>query len=291
MTPLNQYRSPLRYPGGKGKLANFLAYLIRANHLDECSYVEPYAGGAGAAVKLFLAGHVKRLILNDADNSIYSFWWAIKNKPDQFIKLIERTPVDIENWRRQKNVYQNPKNHSPVETGFSTFFLNRTNRSGIIANGGVIGGREQKGQWKIDARFNKLKLVNLISSLASRADDFEIHNKDAIDFISCCMKSAKVKGSLFLYLDPPYFNKADKLYMNYYGAKDHLELSLFLQKLTKMNWILTYDNVPEIRKLYAWANTRKYSLNYSASKSRTGTELMIYNSNLKLPYDIGELLS
>jgi len=275
--------SPLRYPGGKGVLADYLAQLIEYNGVVNCTYAEPYAGGAGAALQLLMTGKVKRLLLNDADRSIWAFWKSIISNPEGFIELIEKTPITMKSWLIQRKIYRSPVGRAALELGFAAFFLNRCNRSGIIKNGGVIGGTEQQGKWKIDARFNKPGQIERIREIAKHADCIEVSNFDAMTFLRRRILSVRDRTRFFIYLDPPYYDKGSRLYLNYYGNNEHTELALFLRRVRNLKWLVSYDNVPAIRELYAWSHTIAFDLRYSASSSRLGSEIMIFSEEIRRP--------
>ena len=267
------YISPLRYPGGKASLAPFFEKVIAKNNLENSTYVEPFAGGAGAALYLLLSGKVKKIVINDLDIAIYSFWKAMLERTDDFISKIQETPVNMEQWRKQKKIYTDKKSNF-FDLGFATFFLNRANRSGII-EGGPIGGTKQEGKWKIDARFNKEDLIRRIKKIALLKDKIRILNLDGLDLI----KLLKRQKNIFIYLDPPYFKAGESLYLNHYDDK-HSELAIFLNENNKLNWILTYDNVKEIKALYKDRNKRTFPINYSARRKRKELELMITSDSL-----------
>src|SRR5260370_21263225 len=154
--------SPRRYPGGKQALSRVLAHLIEINDAGGGTYVEPYAGGAGAALSLLIAEHVDRILINDADGRVFAFWQAALNQTERFVNLVQTTRASVREWRRQRDIYLHPRRHSVLRVGFATFYLNRCNRSGIIGNGGPIGGLKHKGPWKIAARFNREYLLRRI---------------------------------------------------------------------------------------------------------------------------------
>ena len=177
-----EYYSPLRYPGGKGKTADFFTRLFEHNNLVGGTYVEPYVGGGSVALHLLFNNIADRIVINDGDRSLYAFWYSILNHTDEFCRLINDTNINIENWLIQRDI-QKVKNETDLLTlGFSTFFLNRTNRSGII-KAGVIGGINQNGNYLIDARFNKKKLISRIERIAQLSNHIEIHNFDAIELV------------------------------------------------------------------------------------------------------------
>jgi DNA adenine methylase len=280
---VHRHNSPLRYPGGKAILAGYLKELLEYNNLIGCTYVEPFAGGAGAAIQLLLSGHVKRLILNDADRAIWAFWNAILEYPEELIDRIEGVKVNLSTWKKQRTIYRNPDDHSDLELAFAAFFLNRCNRSGIIGNGSVIGGMDQDGPWKIDARFNKQEQVRRIKAICAVADKISVYNLDAIDFLRSRVFPIRGRGSLFVYLDPPYFVKGSRLYMNHYEEGDHAALARCLKRTRNLRWLVSYDNAPEIRQLYEWADKVGFRLQYSAQEAKLGSEILIFSDSVERP--------
>lgn len=278
---MNNY-SPLRYPGGKANLATYLRHIIQNMNIEGCSYFELYAGGAGAALDLLFTGAVNRIILNDADYHIYAFWKSILENTDEFIKLIETTPINLESWYRQRDIYNDDENnHSMIEVGFSTFFLNRCNRSGIITKAGPIGGIEQKGQYKIDCRFNKTNLIKRIKDIANRANDIEIYNEDTLEFIRRNLQRLQENHS-FMYLDPPYYKKGKSLYLNFYTHEDHENLRDLLSNLRDLKWMISYDNVVEINDMYAGFKSSLHMLNYSLQTKRKTNEFFVFSDTIIL---------
>lgn len=276
--PTGQY-SPLRYPGGKGKLARFVADIIRSNGLSDGRYVEPYAGGAAIAWELLITGVVRRVCINDISKPVFAFWSSVLNQTDQLCKLINERPLSIHEWDRQKAVFRDPENHDLLELGFAFFYLNRTNRSGIL-NGGVIGGRSQSGPWKIDARFNRHALVNKIEKIAAHASRIEVTNLDATDFIS--RNSERFKTKTLLYIDPPYFDKGRFLYYDAYEPSDHVDVANTVNVLWGIHWIISYDDVAPIHDLYSNSAWVQYQLHYSARDAKQGREIMFFSPGLRV---------
>ncbi len=277
--------SPLRYPGGKAILTDFLAATIETNKIKDCTYVEPYAGGAGAAVNLLLSGKVTHIVLNDADRSVWSFWHSVLNHTEAFVELIKKTPVSVKEWQRQRAIYH-ARPRRIVELGFAAFYLNRCNRSGIMPTGGVIGGLDQTGKWKIDARYNPTELIRRIERLAALREKIRVYHLDAIEFLRTYLLPEKDRSSYFVYLDPPYYVKGSRLYLNYYTPKEHLELARFLRRIQHINWLVTYDSTPEIREMYGWRRIWNFKLHYSAAESKAGSEIMIPSEELRLPISL-----
>ncbi len=271
------FYSPLRYPGSKKKLLDFFKEIIKENSLEEGTYVEPYAGGSSIALALLIEGYVSKVIINDLNKSIYAFWHSVLFETDKLCKLIEKTPLDIKTWKKQKSIQKNEKKNLLV-LGFSTFFLNRVNRSGIIG-AGAIGGLKQKGVWKIDCRFNKKDLMERIRLVAAYKDKIEIHNEDAIELIGKIGKNLPKKT--IIYFDPPYYTKGKELYMNHYGPEDHKEVAIGIKKINH-KWVVTYDDVPQIEELYKEYKQEKYSLRYSAGNTKKGEEIVFFSKGLKI---------
>lgn len=267
--------SPLRYPGGKTVYADMISWIIQNNGLSGCSYAEPFAGGAGAAITLLLEGKVKEIWLNDFDHAIYSFWRAILEQTEEFIHRIDNTQITVCEWRKQKEIY-NKKGSDILSLGFATFFLNRCNRAGIL-RANPIGGLMQNSTDKIDARFNKKNLVSKICSIAAQKERIHLFNLDALDFIK---ELKKTRRKILVYFDPPYYKKGELLYLNHYRHKDHESLCKQIVKC-RMPWLLSYDDHPEITGLYSGVRTYRKNLRYSVATPSVGRELII--SNLRMP--------
>lgn len=269
--------SPLRYPGGKGQLSEYVLDIIKQNNLVGGTYVEPYAGGSGIAMFLLLNGYVKRVYINDVDYSIYSFWYSILNHTEEFINLIQTTDVTINEWERQKNIFKHNQNHSILESGFATFFLNRTNRSGIL-KAGPIGGHSQNSSYSIDCRYNKSRLIELICNIASKRSSIRLSNLDAIEFFNNYKKYFKKKT--LVYLDPPYYKKGHQLYINFYKHKDHEELANYIKYNLNCKWILSYDNEDAIREIYKNITAKNINISYSISSNKKGKEIMFFSERM-----------
>ena len=271
--------SPLRYPGGKAKLYPYFVELIKLNKLMGAEYCEPYAGGAGLAIRLLTNGFVDRIAINDIDSSIYAFWASVVFETKRFCALISKTPVTIDEWYRQREIWEDGDLGNSLALGFATYFLNRTNRSGIIEGAGPIGGYAQEGEWKLGVRLVKAKQIENIMALSKFAGQISVSNLDALKFFE---KSAKKERSL-IYLDPPYFVKGRKLYKNFYEQDDHQRIARELTKRRKIKWVVSYDDVPEIRKAYRAFTAQTYSLNYSAGEKSVGSEVIFVSDALVRP--------
>lgn len=269
--------SPLRYPGGKWRISSFFERVILINGLSGCSYYEPYAGGASLALSLLFRNCVDEIHLNDLDPAVHAFWHVALHQNHKLRKLLESTEVTPKEWARQKEVYKQGSAAGMLAFGFSMFFLNRTNHSGIL-NGGMIGGKEQNGAWKLDARFNKPELLRRIKRIASYKDRIHLTNLDAIKFL----RNHKPSRDSLLYLDPPYYNAGARLYMNAYSPDDHAAVRKAVRQLN-FPWIVSYDDVPEIRKLYKSIPSRRLELLHTARSSRVGREVLFFSSKLRIP--------
>ena len=263
--------SPLRYPGGKCKLAPFITLLIKKSNIEHPIYIEPFAGGAGIALSLLFSSVVEEVVINDYDKAIYSLWRAILKETEKFISLIKNTPVSIDEWRRQKEIYTTSNRHYSLELGFAAFYLNRTNRSGILCNAGPIGGFNQDGNYLIDARYNKKNLIQRIRKIAEYKSKIHLYNCDVRSFIEHYIP--KYIDRAFIYFDPPYYNKGKALYKNFFMTNDHQEI---YEMITTLNcpWVVTYDDVPEIHQIYQQHICKWFDLVYSVANNGMNSEIM-----------------
>lgn len=275
-----RYRTPLRYPGGKQRLAPFIAEILEHNDAIGWNYVEPYAGGSGVAMELLLDRKVGHVYLNDSSRHIYAFWKSILSDPDTFCRRISRASLTLESWRKHRDVVRHPDDHELHELGFSTFFLNRCNRSGVLT-AGVIGGASQRGQWRIDARFTRNELIKRIETIAGRRRQITVSNLDAEAFMQ--QKVNALPKTTLVYCDPPYFARAERLYLNVYEPADHARLAATIQTKLRRPWVVSYDNHATIAALYRKRRQFLYSIQYSAIRSYEGSESFIFSDGLKIP--------
>ena len=276
------YYSPLRYPGGKGKLASFMEYMIDQLGHRGGTYIEPFAGGAGIAMELLLRNVVSRIVINDYDKAVWSFWRVILTETDRFVEEIRTVPLTMDEWQKQHEILVTQNDKYSFELGFAAFYLNRTNRSGII-KGGVIGGQEQAKDWKMDVRFKREELVTRIQRIAARKKDIKLYNKDVNSFIKNYLPL--YEENALIYFDPPYFRKGQQLYMNFFNYKDHVRIEQEIREHVNCDWIITYDYEPQIEEIYHNYNLRLYDLNYSVSTKRKANELMIFKDGIIIPSD------
>lgn len=277
---MSQHQTPLRYPGGKQRLAPFVAELLTENKLVGGHYVEPYAGGAGVAIELLLGDVVSHIHLNDSSLPVYAFWYSVISEPEELCRRIRNASLTIDEWKRQREIIRRPEEHDTIDLGYSTLYLNRCNRSGVIS-GGVIGGLNQSGKWKMDARFPRNELIRRIENIASRRESITLRNQDAEKFMLEHIPTLPTKT--LVYCDPPYFSLESRLYLNQYKSEDHQRVAKFIQAKLTRKWIVSYDSAPEILRYYRKRLSFLYHLQYNASRTYKGQEVFIFSKGLKVP--------
>lgn len=278
---MSRYKTPLRYPGGKQKLAPFVLEVLRANDLVGGQYVEPYAGGAGVGIELLLDNHVSKIHLNDSSFPVYAFWRSIQRNSEEVCRMISTASLTVDEWKVRREIVRQPKGHSQLEVGFSAFYLNRCNRSGVLS-GGLIGGLAQEGQWKMDARFPRNELIRRIEAIALRANAIVLKNWDAERFMEEHIPT--LPEDTLVYCDPPYFDKANRLYLNSYDEADHRRIAKVIQSRLSRKWLVSYDSVPEIMGYYGKRRSFVYDLQYNASRAYLGREVFVFSDDLRLPH-------
>lgn len=269
-----QSASPFRYPGGKGFLTGYLSGVLEKMSGSDMIYAEPFCGGAGAAINLLRDGTCNEIHLNDLDARIYSAWCAIVKETDRFLERLDRVSVDVETWRRSREIISSSSSGYDFETGFAAYFLNRTSRAGIILGSGPIGGYDQKSNWNIDARFYRESMKLRISWIGSQRDRIFLSNKPALDFLRDHASTHDTNKTLY-FIDPPYVVAGSRLYLDSMDLASHRALSDYLKSGSLPHWVLTYDNDPLIRKLYAGCNVRELEVNYSLRNTRKAKEVLI----------------
>lgn len=274
-----RYLSPLRYPGGKSRLAPYIAKLIASQGLRPTRYAEPFAGGAGAALRLLVNEEVDVVHINDLNPGVAAFWRCLFNETEQLAERIECEEVSIAAWHEHVERYRNPTCLTDLDLGFSTFFLNRCNRSGIL-DARPIGGLEQVGRWKIDARFNRPALAHRVRYLGKYRDRVVVTEQDARVFLRDLEPLGR---DLLVYVDPPYMGQGEELYLNSLSEADHEELARLLSA-SPLRWFLTYDTDDRvINTLYAGMRALEFDIAHTAQDQHVGTEYAVFSDSLSLP--------
>ena len=274
----NKLYTPLRYPGGKARFAPLIAGVIADNDLTGGHYLEPYAGGAGVALCLLVDGVVEHVHINDADPAIADFWRAATQQSDQLVAMVASEPIDMDAWHHWRGVMLGNVPGSDLERGFATLFMNRTNRSGIL-KGGVIGGKAQAGDYKINARFMREELCSRLERIGTHAEGIHVYEEDAHQLLMRCHQFLPAKS--LVSLDPPYYVKGAGLYRNFYKHEDHVRIAKLLgSERFRRPWVVSYDNANEIKEMYAYATPYAYGLNYTAQRRYTGSEVMFFSKRI-----------
>ena len=248
------YISPLRYPGSKRRLAPYVREILQHNGVRPNVLVEPFVGGASVALYFLQNRLVERAIIADADKLVSCFWQVVFSNPARLTDFVSTVKVNLRNFYAYKAVAKAAEDADPQQLAEACIFLNRTSFSGILADKvGPLGGRNQTSKYKISCRFNRKNLIERIEHLSQFARKVTVLPngwQKTIDFAEHWATKRKRLNKLLFYLDPPFYNKADELYREYFTKEEHELLCRRLISL-KHNWILSYDNAPEIERMYS----------------------------------------
>ena len=270
------FLSPLRYPGGKARVAPYLASLMRTQSPRPTVYAEPFAGGAGAALRLLIDEQVRAVRINDLSPGIAAFWRSVFYDTERFAQKVERAVITLDNWEQARRVFQNPFEQDDLELGFATFFLNRCNRSGILT-ARPIGGINQSGKWKMDARFNRTDLAERVRRLGQYRRRVEVSQLDGLEFMRTLQPLGK---DAFAYVDPPYIVQGENLYLDSLSYDDHRLLAAEL-RTSPTPWMLTYDVSERVTEdLYSGLRMARFDIAHTAQRQHIGSEIVVFSANI-----------
>jgi len=278
--PKNRLSNPLRYPGSKSSLTDYIATIIEENLLSGCTIYEPYAGSASVSFEMLIRGFALQAVLVERDPLIYAFWKSVFDNTEDLCNKISKLDITIQTWKSFQlyREISDPKEHDILELGLAGLFFNRTNFSGIIG-AGPIGGQNQSSDYSIDCRFNKTRIVRQINEISQFREKVTVIFGDALEFMQ--NEEEKINnGFSFVYIDPPYYAQGKKLYRYYYDDSSHKKLASYILS-KEFPWLISYDDHPKIKILYANRASQPIYLDYSLKTSRQGSELLI--SNLVIP--------
>ena len=144
----------------------------------------------------------------------------------------------------------------------------------------IIGGQEQRGAYKIDARYNSLNLINKIRNIAEKREQIVLLNQDAKELLQ--PQQLRRYYKTFINLDPPYVKKGAQLYKNAFTDVDHREVSQFISNWNR-KWIVTYDICPLVAEIYRDFRSSYLDVTYSVRMSKKAQENIFFSNNLELP--------
>jgi len=226
--------SPFRYPGGKF----YARKLILEYVLDRPVYVEPFAGGGS----IFFAKEKARVNwLNDIDEELVNCYLVIRDRPYELIDKLAGEPATKERHTYYKNHYQ-PQ--SDLERATRWFYLNRTSYSGIMKPESCYWGYGEKYSMRPENwPRNILRTSQKLQNVKLTSWDFE-------------RVMWEIPNNAFVFVDPPYYSaRQDNFYTHHFTQEDHFRLKNTLRANSdRFQFLLTYDDVPKIREMYAWAN-------------------------------------
>lgn len=265
----------IRYPGSKEKLAAELWRLFPDaitsslfSAANRWEYREPFFGAGAIGFKILKHIHHRcRVWLNDVDADLVCMWQAVHSQPYQFCKLVHNFTPTVERFYEYKE-RDGVDDADPVERGFRKLALHRMSVSGFGAmSGGPIGGRsQQSSQYTVSCRWNPERIKRDVVRLNELLSSFDELRITAGDFEPLLINAGE---ETFIYLDPPYFKKGEQLYKHNLSPLDHSRLAGAVRECMA-HWVVSYDDHPEIRRLYSWAKFHDLYITYTNAVAKGG---------------------
>jgi DNA adenine methylase len=288
--------SLIRYPGGKSKLCQQIIDKLSSYITPNTIYYEPFFGGGGIGLKLLKNPPLKSPLgmryifyptissiwINDKDIGISCLWTSVIKYAEKLKrKIIDFKPSVFDFYAFKRELLRLDRKpileDDIVDIGFKKLAIHQISYSGLgTKSGGPLGGINQQSKYLIDCRWSPKYLCKKIDNFHTLFSNINIEQQYCTneDF-GVLLNNANT--NCLVYLDPPYYVKGNELYQCGFNENDHVRLSNML-RIANYKWLLSYDDCPEIRKLYWWANTESLSVNYTINTSNNKNELLITNA-------------
>lgn len=272
--PRSRWLSPLRYPGAQRRLVPYIRSAIHYNDVEPTLFIEPFAGGASVAIQLLGEGTVEQIGLADKDKLVSAFWKVVFSEPEWLIDRVQEVEPSLELWKALKTQVADGQ-LDLYQRAFACLYLNRTSFSGILhPHAGPLGGYEQDSEHDIACRFSKDNIIDRIRRLGNLRNRVAfVWNKSwrgSITLIGDMQSRGSISDDVFYYLDPPFFNKSEKLYQHSFGSSDHAQLRNQLTLLDD-NWLLSYDDCEKVWQYYGGLGLTGGSLSFVYGPKSNGT--------------------
>lgn len=236
-------RGPLPYIGGKNRLANRIVALFP----EHTTYVEPFAGGAQV---FFRKEPSKVEALNDLSHDVVNFFRVCQQHYEELVRYLKFMVVSRE-WFEQL-VETKPETLTDIQRAARFLYLAKNCYAGLV--------RRQSYAWSVTQtnRFNPNRIPEQIE---------ETHKRLARVQIECLPYEQIIaqydRPETLFYLDPPYYKI--KLYRYNLEHEDFVRMAELLRNL-KGKFILSLNDVPEVRALFKSFTIRTVELAYTAQK-------------------------
>lgn len=285
---LPRYLSPLRYPGGKGRMGPYLADLMASQYglLEVEIWAEPFAGGLGAGLHVLAADVAEEVWFCETNPALAALWRMIRTDLDDLARRIELTNPTIDLFYASREMVKNAATtggHDDQELAVAALILNRCSRSGIVApNVGPIGGKDQAGKYTVKSRFDPAKVAARLRALSPYTQRLRQYDCSGIEFLRGLDGGVGIEEEMLAFVDPPYTDVGNDLYGRGMSVAEHRELAWILNT-SPMRWALTYDATPHIwTDWYPNRAVMEYGISHSAHKQHADTEYLIVSDNLIL---------
>lgn len=260
-TPSAAVRPIAPYFGGKRNLAKRLCAIIDAH--DHRTYAEPFVGMGG--IFLRRKHRARAEFINDLSGDVYTLFRVLQEHYVAFLDLLRFQITTQANFNRLIAV--DPTTLTDLQRAARFLYLQR------CAFGGKVSGRNFGVAADRPARFNLTTLEPDLEALHERLSGVTVMSLDFSAFISRVDRT----GTLF-YLDPPYWGCEGDYGRDTFNRDRFTDLADQLRGI-KGDFLLSINDVPEIRELFAWAKVVPIETTYTiaAGKAQRAPELLISN--------------
>ena len=245
LTPVGDGDPPAAWIGGKRHLARRICAALAAT--PHTAYCEPFIGMGGVFLRRRVRPSVE--VINDISGEVVTLFRVLQRFPDVLLRELRWRPAMRAEFDRLKET--SDRDLLDIERAARFLYLQ------TLAFGGKVAGQNFGTDAQQPHNFDIRRIERRIARLHDRLAGVVIENLDWLDFIARYDRP----GTLF-YLDPPYWGSEGDYGAGLFVQGDFQRMAYRLKAAQGM-FLLSINDRPEIREMFAWADMEAVKTTYS----------------------------